>query len=386
MSSMSINRRVYLDNPNIGELEKKYVLDALESGFISTRGPLIRVFEEELGRYLGGFVAATYSGTAALHLSLLYKKKKLSIQDGAGVIVPSLTFAATANAVIYSNLIPIFVDVDLQTWNIDISKISDTIKLCKSRGIEIRFIMPVHLYGNPVDLEPLLSLCREHNLVLIEDSAESLGSYYNGLKCGTIGDLGVFSFNANKIITASSGGAIFSKSQEEIEYLRFLTLQARNESKGYYHEDLGFNYRMTNIEAAIALAQLQKLNYFLKIRQTFWEIYNHYLSNYVIFQKILPNAVSNHWLISCIIPNKDIQSIQQKLEHKGIPTRRIFYPLPLMDFYKQYVVKYLPENQIQDFYANSMYIYQNGICLPSSTKNTSQEIEYVCRCLLEIII
>lgn len=388
MSNININKKVFLDNPNIGELEKKYVLEALDSGFISTRGPLIKIFEQKFGDYLGGYVAATYSGTAALHLSVLYSLKKMELKNNktkVGAIVPALTFAATANAVLYNNLIPIFVDVDINTWNIDMEKIPDIISKAKSKKIDVKIILPVHLYGNPVDRIRLDQIAKEYDLVVIEDAAEALGSHSKNLKCGTFGDFGTFSFNANKVITASSGGAVFSKNKEDIDYIRFLTLQARNESKGYYHEDLGFNYRMTNIEAAIILAQLEKLNYFLDIKRKFFKVYYHYLSNYVSFQEVIPDSLSNYWLISAIFNNQNIDELKIKLEQAGIPTRRIFYPLPLMNFYKKYVELYLDKEDLTKFYQNSFSIYNNGLCLPSSTRNTIDDIEFVANKILNFI-
>ena len=374
--------KVYLDNANIGELEKKYCLDALESGFISTRGPLIKVFEEKFGSYLGGFICATYSGTAGLHLSILYSLKKRNIKGRVGAIIPSLTFAATAHAVLYNNLIPVFVDVHRDTWNMKIDDIPILIERCKRVGIDVKFILPVHLYGNPVDMNSLMEIARQYDLIVIEDAAEALGSFHNQQRCGTIGDFGVFSFNANKVITASSGGAIFSKNREDIDYIRFLTLQARNESKGYYHEDLGFNYRMTNIEAAILLAQFEKLDYFLELKRKFFHIYKEILQDYVDFQLVRDNDISNYWLISCSFKGLNIEDLQKKLADKQIPTRRLFYPLPLMEFYRKYVEMYL-EKDIESYYKNSMDVYRNSLCLPSSTKNTIDAIVFVANTIKE---
>ncbi|MCS7244352.1 MAG: DegT/DnrJ/EryC1/StrS family aminotransferase [Candidatus Calescibacterium sp.] len=377
--------KVYLDNANIGELEKKYVLDVLESGFISTRGPLIKVFEEKFGEYLGGYVSATYSGTAGLHLSILYSLKKSGIDTSknVGVILPALTFAATSHAVLYNNLIPVFADVDYNTWNIDINRIPDLIERAKKSGVDVKFILPVHLYGNPVDMEGIIKIAQEYDLIVIEDAAEALGSFYKGQRCGTIGNFGVFSFNANKVITASSGGAVFSKLKEDTDYIRFLSLQARNESKGYYHEDMGFNYRMTNIEAAIVLAQFEKLEYFLNLKRQFYNIYRDYLSNYVYFQYVIDGCISNYWLISCLFKGIEIEEFQKRLSSLGIPTRRIFYPLPLMNFYKKYVDVYLGDIEKVDFYRNSLEIYNYGLCLPTSTKNSVESIDFVAKSILE---
>jgi len=379
---------IYLDNCNIGELEKKYVLEALESGFISTRGPLVKKVEEVLGEYLGGYVAATYSGTAALHLSLKYSIKKYNLDplmEKIGVIIPAITFAATAHAALYNNLVPVFCDVDLLTLNIDPNSAEKAIKLAKNKGINIKFIMPVHLYGNPCDMDEIIKLSKGYDLIIIEDAAESLTSKYKDILTGTFGEFGAFSFNANKVITASSGGIIFSKNKEDIEYLRFLTLQARVESQGYYHEDLGYNYRMTNIEAAILLAQFEKLNHFLNLKKNFFKIYFDYFKNYfelLRFQETTQNSITNYWLITVIFNNKiDVSELQGKLNEYGIPTRRIFYPLPLMKFYKKYE---LTEN-LEDFYKNSIYVYNYGLNLPSSTKNDYSAIEYTAKKVIELI-
>lgn len=379
--------RVYLDNYNIGELEKKYVLEALESGFISTRGPLVKKVEDIFGEYLGGYVAATYSGTAALDLSLKYCIKKYNLdplKEKIGVIIPGLTFAASANSALYNNLFPLFCDIDLDTLNIETNSAEKIIKLAKNKGINVKFIMPVHLYGNPCNMDEILKLSKEYDLIIVEDAAESLSSKYKNILTGTFGEFGAFSFNANKVITASSGGIIFSKNKQDIEYIRFLSLQAR-EDWGYYHKDLGYNYRMTNIEAAILLAQFEKLNFFLNLKKQFFEIYFEYLKNYfdiLRFQKITDNSISNFWLITIIFKNKtNITEFQKKLNENSIPTRRIFYPIPLMEYYKKYQLV----DNLEDFYKNSLYIYNYGLNLPSSTKNTLSSIEYTAKTIIKII-
>ncbi len=360
--------KIYLDNCNLGELEKKYVLDAIDSGFISTRGPLIKKVEEIFGNYLGGYTAATYSGTAALSLSLRYSLKKYNldpIKEKIGVIIPAITFAATSHAALYNNLIPIFCDIDKFTLNLDPNSAIEAIKLAKIKGISVKFIIPVHLYGNPCSMDNILKLSKDYDLIVIEDAAESLGSKYKDIFTGTFGEFGAFSFNANKVITASSGGIIFSKNKKDIEYIRFLSLQARLESE-YYHTDLGYNYRMTNIEAAILLAQFEKLEYFLTLKKNFYKIYYEYFKNYfdiLYFQKDTENSTPNYWLITIIFKNKiDISTLRLKLN--DIPTRRIFYPLPLMEFYKKYQIV----DNLEDFYKNSIYVYNYGLNLPSSTK------------------
>jgi perosamine synthetase len=234
-------------------------------------------------------------------------------------------------------------------------------------------------------MDEIIKLSKDYDLIIVEDAAESLASKYKDILTGTFGEFGAFSFNANKVITASSGGIIFSKNKQDIEYLRFLTLQARVEAKGYYHEDLGYNYRMTNIEAAILLAQFEKLNYFLNLKKNFFKIYFDYFKNYfelLRFQQTTQNSITNYWLITIIFNKKvNITEFQKKLNEYNIPTRRIFYPLPLMEFYKKYE---LTEN-LEDFYKNSIYIYNYGLNLPSSTKNDYSAIEYTAKKVIELI-
>src|SRR5690554_5195800 len=211
--------RIYLDDPNVGEREKKYLLQAVESNFLSTAGPFVPEFEKQFARYLqAGYCVATQSGTAALHMALY----ELGIKAGDEVIVPALTFVATVNPVRYVGATPVFVDVDSTTWNMDPEKIEETITP------RTRAIIPVHLYGNPCNMEEIMKIAGKYGLFVIEDATESLGALYRGRMTGTIGHIGCFSFNGNKIITTGGGGMIAVKSKERAEHIRFLVNQARD--------------------------------------------------------------------------------------------------------------------------------------------------------------
>ena len=245
---------IYLDDPNIGDLEKEYMARALESGFVSTVGPFVPEFEEGFAEYIqsaGG--VSTQSGTAALHMAL----HELGIGEGDEVIVPVLTFVATVNPVLYVGATPVFVDVDRETWNVDPAEIK------KSISERTKAIIPVHLYGNPCDMEAIMRIAKRHGLYVIEDATESLGATYHGKYMGTFGDFGCFSFNGNKIITTGGGGMIVGDDAEGLAHIRYLINQAKDASREDYHEEVGFNYRMTNIEAALGMAQLQRLDNFL---------------------------------------------------------------------------------------------------------------------------
>lgn len=365
-----VSKQVYLDDPNVGAVEKDMLNKAVDSGFISTFGPFVPEFEAQLASYLGvNKVVLTQSGTAALHLALY----ELGIGKGDEVIVPALTFIATVNPITYVNATPVFVDVDCQTWNINPEEIE------KAVTEKTKAIIPVHLYGNPCNMAEIKRIADKHDLYLIEDATESLGATYQDQFTGTFGSLGCFSFNGNKTITTGGGGMVAGNNEERINHIRYLVNQARDQSYEIYHSEIGFNYRMTNIEASLGLAQMQKLDEFLRKKKEFHEIYKEELNNLqsVGFQKEYENASSSRWL-TCITVENDIsiKELQNDLKDKGIPTRRIFTPINELPPYKGY-------NSLNC--KHSQYIFERGICLPSSTLNTEDDIHYVCEVLKDLI-
>ncbi|KKU14078.1 MAG: hypothetical protein UX17_C0002G0011 [Parcubacteria group bacterium GW2011_GWC2_45_7] len=360
-----MSKKIQLDAPNVGVLEKKYLNRAIDSNYVSSVGPFITEFENKFSAYLGVKRAvAIQSGTAALYMSLY----ELGIGKGDEVIVPALTFVATVNPIIYAGAKPVFVDVDLATWNIDTKKIAQVITN------KTKAIIPVHLYGNPCNMVEIMAIAKKYDLKVIEDATESLGARYKSQHTGTFGDFGCFSFNGNKIITTGGGGAIVGRNTKRLQHIKFLINQAKDESKsrGCYHSEMGFNYRMTNIEAALGLAQMEKLNKFLDKKRLYNSIYRKKLRNItsIHFQEEYENAHSAYWL-SCIIFNRkiNIPTLQSTLKAKGIPTRRIFIPLVEFPPYKKYK---------RTECRNSYSIYERGLCLPSSTLNSEDDIQYVC--------
>ncbi len=351
---------VYLDDPNLGNLEKKYLDKAIDTNFVSIVGPFVPEFEERFARYIGAKKAvSTQSGTAALHMALY----QLGIGEGDEVIVPSLTFIATINPVLFVRAKPVIVDVNPITWNIDPQEIKKAITK------KTKAIIPVHLYGNVCNIEEIIEIARENKLFIIEDATESLGAIYKGRQTGTFGNFGCFSFNGNKLITTGGGGMIVSNNQKQAEHIKFLVNQARDASKGYYHPEVGFNYRMTNIEASLGLAQLGRIDEFLEKKRRFRKIYQEVFNDlpYIKFQEEYGNAEGSWWL-TCIKIDKnniDIDNLKLKLKEKGIPTRRIFMPACEMPYLKKYS-KSCP---------NAYEIYNQGICLPSSTLNDEEDIK-----------
>lgn len=361
--------KVYLDDPNLGNLEKKYLTKAIDTNFVSVVGPFVPEFEEKFAGYIGAKKAvSTQSGTAALHIALY----ELGIGEGDEVIVPDLTFIATINPILYAGATPVIVDVSPKTWNIEAEEIEKAITK------KTKALIPVHLYGNPCNLDEIIEIAKEHHLFVIEDATESLGASYKGRQTGTFGDFGCFSFNGNKLITTGGGGMIATNDEKQAEHVKFLVNQARDASQGYYHPEVGFNYRMTNIEASLGLAQLERIDDFLAKKKAFRKIYQEILGDlpYIQFQEEYDNAEGSWWL-TCIKIEKDIDisNLMIKLKEKEIPTRRIFIPASEMPYLKKFS-KPCP---------NAYEIYNQGICLPSSTLNKEKDIKEAALIIREVL-
>jgi len=358
------DQKIHLDAPNIGRLEKEYISKAIDSGYVSTIGPYVSEFEEKFSGYLGTRGAvATQSGTAAIHMAL----SELGIGRGDEVVVPVLTFVATVNPVIYVGAEPVFVDVDIDTWNIDPKEVE------KAITDRTKAIVPVHIYGNACNMDEIMNIAKKYNLHVIEDATESLGTRYKGRYTGTFGDLGCFSFNGNKMITTGGGGMVVSGDTGRLAHIKFLVNQARGESVGYYHPEIGFNYRMTNIEAALGLAQMERLDEFLAKKATLNKIYREEFKDIksIRFQEEYEGGGDYRWLACITIGGEmDIACLQKELKEEGIPTRRIFMPVVEFPPYKGYR---------RSEYKNAYYVYERGLCLPGSTVNSKDDIYYVCQ-------
>lgn len=365
-----MEQEVYLDAPNLGPVEKEYLAKCVDSTFVSTVGPFVPEFEEKFAQYLGVRKAvAVQSGTAALHIALY----ALGIGQGDEVIVPSLTFIATVNPVLYVGAKPVIVDVDPNTWNIDPGEVE------KAITPRTKAIMPVHLYGNPCNMDVLIEIAKKYNLYVIEDATESLGGIYKGKYTGTFGDIGCFSFNGNKLITTGGGGMIITDDPEKVQRIKFLVNQARDNAKGYYHPEMGFNYRMTNLEAALGLAQLSRLGEFLAQKRAFRRIYQEILGDLscIRFQMEHEGTEGSYWL-NCIrfINDFDVNELANKLTEKGIPTRKVFMPTGEMSYLKEYS-KPCPQ---------AFKIFDQGICLPSSTLNSINMLEKAALTIRSVLV
>ena len=359
-----------LSVPEIRGREWRYMKECLDTGWVSSVGEYVDRFEQMVADYLGcRYAVACVNGTAALHTALLIA----GIKPREEVIVPALTFVAPANAVRYLGGYPIFVDVDPDFWQIDPQKISDFIrKECEEKnGIlvnrntkrVVRAIIPVHILGHPVNMEPLLEIARRYNLIVIEDAAESLGACYKKRKTGSLADIGCLSFNGNKIITTGGGGMIVTNNPAWAKKARYLTTQAKDDSVEYIHKDIGFNYRLTNIQAAMGVAQMETLDQFIVKKRDLASRYDRGLKG--IDGLTLPKqagwAKPNFWLYTILIDEdrygKDSRSLMQLLGKEGIQTRPLWCPLTNL-------------TPFSDCYAYKVEIaqklYKTALSLPSS--------------------
>ena len=362
---------MFLDAPNLGEREKAKLIECVDSTYVSTAGPFVPEFEQKFAAFLDSETAVSVqSGTAALHIALV----ELGIGPGDEVIVPALSFVATVNPVLYTGAVPVFVDVDTVSWTLDPTRLEDAIT------DRTRAIIPVHLYGNPCDMGALMEIADRHGIAIVEDATESLGAKWKGVPAGTIGDFGCFSFNGNKFITTGGGGMVVGRNPERMEHIRFLVNQAREASKGYFHEELGYNYRMTNLEASLGLAQMERLEYFISRKKRFAEIYREHLDplKEVKMQKEIPGGESSWWLPSVVVGEgeMDISGLQEKLKGKGIPTRRLF--APMVDF------PYLRPFLRHDEYPVARDLFKRGLNLPASTLNSEEDTSIAAGKIREI--
>ena len=344
--------------------EKKYLMDCIDSGWISSKGKYVNLFEENFSHFLGGgYSSAVSNGTVALHLAL----KSIGIKEGDEVIVPSFTYIASVNAIKFCNANPVFVDSDLYSWNIDIKKIKEKITT------KTKAILAVHLYGALCDCKALKELCNTFSLYLVEDSAEAFGSKYKNNFAGTFGDISTFSFFGNKTITTGEGGMVFSKKQDLIKKVAFLKSQAVDNNREYWHTEIGYNYRITNMQAAIGLAQLENCNQILEKKQN---IANFYISSLVnapvIFQQNAPDYYHSYWMISILCESKSIRdSLRAFLRERNIDTRPHFYPAHIMPPYKN--GEYLP---------NAEKISNQGVTLPSYPSLSESDLDYITNTIL----
>ncbi len=384
------NTRIFLSPPHMGKSEQSFVNEAFATNWIAPLGPNVDGFEADLARQTGvKHVAALSSGTAAIHLALIL----LDVQPGDFVICQSLTFSASANPIRYLGATPVFVDSEAETWNMCPTALEKAIKACTSGEITPssqfpapiphppapKAILPVHLYGMPAKMAEIMAVANKYNIPVIEDAAEALGSHINDKQCGSFGDLGILSFNGNKIITTSGGGALLSNNEAMIQKARFLATQARDPAPHYQHSEIGYNYRMSNILAGVGRGQMQVLPERIQQRRNNYTFYFDLLKDVpgVTFVPEPNGHFSNRWLTTILIdPEKTggitRETIRLALEAENIESRPLWKPMHLQPVFESF-----------PFFGNgvSNRLFDQGLCLPSGSSLTPADRERIANIL-----
>lgn len=375
--------KIWLSSPHMGDNEQKFVNDAFDSNWIAPLGPHVNGFEEDIQNYNKiSNAAALTSGTGAIHLSLILN----GVGAGDYVLVQSFTFSATVNPIVYQGAIPVFIDSEEDTWNMDPNDLEKAITELMAKGQKPKAIIPVHLYGMPADMDAIMAIANKYNIQVIEDAAESLGSTYKEKHTGTFGKMGIYSFNGNKIITTSGGGALVSEDAALIQKARFLATQARDEAPHYQHSHVGYNYRLSNVLAGIGRGQMQVLDDRIAQRRSNFERYQNYFAEVnkrgfnIRFQNEPNGSFSNRWL-SCILvdpsSNKGItrEDIRLAMEAENIESRPLWKPMHMQPVFEKY-----------PFVGSgvSERLFDIGLCLPSGSNLTDKDFERIFSCLDKI--
>lgn len=358
--------KIWLSSPHMSDegYEMEYIQEAFDTNWIAPLGTNVNEFEKEVASKVGvKHAAALVSGTSAIHLAL----KAADVGEGDIVFCQTLTFSATANPIIYQNAKPVFIDSNYETWNMCPKALEEAFE----KYPRVKAVIVVHLYGLAADMDKIVELCKKHNVILIEDAAESLGTTYKGKDTGSFGDYGIFSFNGNKIITTSGGGMLVSNNEERIQKARFWSTQARDQARHYQHSELGFNYRMSNVVAGIGRGQLKVLDQRVSKKRYIFEFYKRELGELegVEFMPINDWNEPNCWL-SCITLSGQVKpiDIMEALEKENIESRPVWKPMHMQPFFAEY-----------DYVGGdvSQKLFENGVCLPSDTKMSVEDLDRV---------
>ena len=365
-----MNEKIWLSSPHMGGTEQKYIQEAFETNWVAPLGPNVNGFESDLENYLSNqvHVAALSSGTAALHLGLIL----LGVQQGDEVLCQSMTFSATVNPIVYLGATPIFIDSELDTWNMCPIALEEAIQDRIAKGKKPKAIIPVHLYGMPAKMDEIIAIANRYEIPVLEDSAEALGSAYKGQKCGTFGSLAALSFNGNKIITTSGGGALVTKSEVVKEKAIFFATQARDAAPHYQHSEIGYNYRLSNIAAGIGRGQMEVLEQHVDLRRKWNQRYQDFFAtipNVTVLKEPSNDFYSNHWLTAIVLASfEQREALRLEFESQNIETRPLWKPMHLQPVFEMY-----------PFYGTSVAasLFENGLCLPSGSNLTDNQWERI---------
>lgn len=369
--------KIWLSSPHMGGSEQRYINEAFDQNWVAPLGPNVTKFENLLEERLGGnhFVAVLSSGTSALHLALV----QLGVGYGDYVICQSMTFSASANPILYQGAIPVFVDSEYETWNMCPNALEDALVSLDKRGIRPKAIIAVHLYGMSYKVDEIHALADKYEIPVVEDSAEALGSTYDNRPCGTFGYFGVLSFNGNKIITTSSGGALVCKTQEIKKKTVFLATQARDEAPHYQHSEIGYNYRLSNISAGIGCGQMEVLNSHIEKRRAMNLFYQSIFdkTSVVVHKEPSNRFFSNHWL-TCILTNSyaEREALRIGLLNENIESRPLWKPMHLQPVFQSY-----------EFFGGKVAedLFNIGLCLPSGSNLTEEDKGRIAEAIAQVM-
>ena len=366
---------IYLASPHMSEegYEQQYVKEAFDTNWIAPLGKNVNEFEKELAAYVGAKDAAALSaGSAALHLAL----KAAGVKAGDIVFCQDLTFSATANPIAYEKAIPVFIDSDYETWNMS----PEALERAFEKYPDVKAVMPVHLYGLPANMDRIMEICKKHGVPVIEDAAESLGTLYHGQYTGTFGDYGAFSFNGNKIITTSGGGMLVcnlpeEQAKERIAKVRFWATQAREKARHYEHKEIGYNYRMSNIVAGIGRGQMKVLDQRIEQKRHIFAYYQEHLGDLegLSFMPLHENERANCWLsVIQLTPGCKVRplDVMVALEQGDIESRPVWKPMHMQPVFAD--CDYIDNGKVGES------LFENGVCLPSDTKMTDEDLKRIC--------
>ena len=363
--------KIYLSSPHMGDEELKNVQDAFATNWVSPAGPYIQQFEDDLAKYCGTAGAAVVqSGTAAIHLAL----RLIGIQPNDKVVCQSFTFIGSSNPILYEKAWPIFIDSEEDTWNMCPEALEEALMACQNKGEMPRAIIVVHLFGMPAKMKEIMAVANQYNIPVIEDAAEALGSTIDGKACGSFGDFGILSFNGNKIITTSRGGAILSNNLNALKKARFLATQAKDNAPHYEHSEMGYNYRMSNIAAAIGVGQLKVLVERIAARRENHQFYSDLLRDIhgIQFLQEPVGYFSNRWLSCIVIDAEKVgvtpETLRLHLKKENIESRPLWKPMHLQPLFKS--SSYVGANIAEK-------LFKTGLCLPSGSNLTLNEKERI---------
>ena len=371
-----MKERIYLASPHMSEegYEQTYVKEAFETNWVAPLGPNVTNFEQELATYVGvNSASALSSGTAAIHLGL----KALGVEAGDVVFCSTLTFSASCNPILYLGATPVFIDSDAKTWNMCPKALKLAFEAAEKNNQIPKAVVVVNLYGQSADMDPIIELCEQYQVPILEDAAESLGATYKGRMSGTIGDIGIYSFNGNKIITTSGGGMLVSNNEAYTKKATFWATQSREAERHYEHKEIGFNYRMSNVVAGIGRGQLKVLKERIAKKKEIYETYQEAFKDIadIEMMNICDFGQSNYWL--SVMTLKETSKVKPldimlALEAENIESRPVWKPMHLQPIFKQYPFFTVSENiPVSEDYFN------RGVCLPSDTKMTTEQQNHI---------